>query len=228
MNQRDDTENPFAAPATIEPASASPASPTPQLVLKQTTFLNALGRWALIVSVSAAPSFLLGMIVTNGIPVAIIAMLIGVAIFILGFAFLDTLPFWRIWMSRRIPRRVIMTSFGIRLFVSIVFPIGFSNDMVVGMISTTGTSALFGENGLAGSGPAFAEMGAVQTLLTTLVCGVLLNCEVLALAVVFLAIFVCWDQITGRDSASPLPVSLPDQHPDNDFRDPESTSHAKS
>ena len=180
-------ENPFASPRGVDGSSAVIKEPKPKpLELKQTTFPNALARWTLICAVSAAPSFAMGLGITNANPLSVTAMVVGVLAFSLAYAFLDISPRWRRWMSQTASRRAIMTVFGIRVGASIVFPIAMMNDLFVGAFSLSAVQAIIRAFG---GPPADAGLGPFATLATTVLEGALLNVEILAVGLVFFAIF---------------------------------------
>lgn len=182
MSENPSATNPFASPADV--AEAAPLEEQNRLELKQTTFPNALARWTLICAVSAAPSFVLGLGVTDAKPLSIAAMVAGIMAFAVAYAFLDISPRWRRWMSQSASRRAIMTVFGIRIGISIVFPIAMMNDMMFGMVSLLSIQAI----ATMGSPAQDGGLGPFATLTTTVLEGVLLNAEILVVGLFCYAI----------------------------------------
>ena len=130
----DPSQNPYAAPSeladlpTLEEREGNRARPT---------FGNALFRWSLVCIVSAGPSFFLGCLTIGNHWVGVPAMIFGVALYAVAYASLDIRPIWRQWMSNKVTRNCIIAAYGVRVLVSIAFPVGIANDMWAGMFSLT-------------------------------------------------------------------------------------------
>ncbi|MDG2381498.1 MAG: hypothetical protein P8N76_07480 [Pirellulaceae bacterium] len=93
-------------------------------------------RWNIICGVSSIPSFLLGINFCET-STAIGAMLVGILLFALAYTYLD-LRLFRSWRtSNPAFRRAMLTSFGVRLTASALFPIGVMADVWTGLISVT-------------------------------------------------------------------------------------------
>lgn len=165
-----ESANPYASP--VEFADGDAATDV-AIELKETTFANALFRWSFICVVSAGPSFFLGLAVTNADVACIVAMILGIAAFIFGYATLDTRPIWRRWMSTPILRTSIITAYTIRCVVSVLVPVGMANDMMIGMASVSvGTVGKWFENSPT------QGMSSVFAFATTIVQGTLLSLEI--------------------------------------------------
>jgi len=133
-------------------------------------FPRQLGIWTLICSISAAPSFFLAIMEFNE-PGQVLAMLLGIACFILAYASLGSTPLWRRW--RRSPRfrRTVQIGYGTRLAISVLSITIFANvpfpifmDMYLGAVSLGVINSL-----------GFDEKAAAGIFLTTLLQGSLLN-----------------------------------------------------
>lgn len=96
-------------------------------------------RWALVCSISAAPSFAFGLITTDG---RIAGMLVGILIFIVGYTWIDFRTAERPWRRRRRVRRTLRMVYGTRIAISILFPIGAYLDLFCGLISITITEPI--------------------------------------------------------------------------------------
>lgn len=168
MSGQDSLPNPYAPSAELETSQGLPPSTEhPKDPEKRVSLLWTFVRWFAVCTISAVPSFVVGVgLATNQIA----AMLIGIALFIVGYTLLDyatadTKP-------RRDPRvsRTLKIAYGTRIAISIIFPIAFFLDMFCGMVSMTVTQSVMlldqTESG---------EMGFFATLLTTIVQGFVLN-----------------------------------------------------
>ncbi len=129
-------------------------------------------------------------------------MLIGVAAFVLAYtAIAVSRPSRRLMSSIRI-RRAIYTAYGIRVATSICFPIAMKNDMMCGILSVGVTSPLFD----ATNGNKLENFW--QILITTIVQGILLNGEIIALILLFLGGAVMWGAAHRAFRARGLPGGL--------------------
>ena len=175
--------NPYTAPADVE----LQADEVDKFVEPQPTSLTrALVRWSCVCVVGTAPSFYFGLGLSNH-PLEVPAMLIGVAAFVLAYtAIAVSRPSRRLMSSTRI-RRAIYTAYGLRVAVSICFPIAMMNDMMCGILSVGVTGQLIGAISI-------KELETFwQILITTIVQGILLNGEIIALILLFLGAAAMWD-----------------------------------
>lgn len=136
-------------------------------MLKMPKPFVALCWWTLICSLSAAPSFVLGLSFDNAVP----GMLAGVATFIASYTLLSCTPFARRLYSNRIWRRTIRVGYGTRMALSLFsglaligFPFTMLPDMYCGILAVGATNAIVGKD----KGFAFAYAA-------TVIEGVLLN-----------------------------------------------------
>jgi hypothetical protein len=91
--------------------------------------------WSVICLISAAPSFFFG-VSLHGTAPPIVAMLLGIAVFIGLYTWASGTRFFRRLRRHPYARRCLFIGYGTRLFISIVFPIGIYVDMVCGIVST--------------------------------------------------------------------------------------------
>ena len=175
-----DSSNPYAAP-TVEATARESVKGTE---LKQVSIFNALARWTLICALSAIPSFVFGFSFTQHY-LKVPAMIAGVLVFAVSYAYIDVRPRWRRWMADGLTSNCIKWTYGLRIAASIIFPVGGFNDLLVGMLSVNAVGAVF--RGFSGGG-AGQISNPVQIFVTTLVQGLLLNVELLLIAMLLIGI----------------------------------------
>ena len=183
------SSNPYAAPASVEEAAA-PALPPLRLAL----------RWTGICGASAIPSFFFGMGVCQH-PLQIPLMLFGVLCFAFTYTMIAQSEPWRRLLADRVRRGCVITAYGCRIGFSVFLPIGWANDLFVGMISVQGVGTLFG------GGETLTNPWRI--LLTTLVQGVLLNVQVFLAILLFIGISraYLWFRSPKRSSHTPASAS---------------------
>ena len=126
-------------------------------------------RWFSICSLCAVPSFIVGFGVTNG---RYGAMLTGIMIFSVCYTLLDYGTARQPWRSRKLIRRTLRTTYGTRIAITILFPIGYVLDLFCGMLSIRLTQAIAGTE-FTTDGPGLHTFANV--LLTTLIQGSIMN-----------------------------------------------------
>ncbi len=131
-----------------------------------TTLGRTVARWLAVCSLSAIPSFVFGMIVTNN---QIAGMVVGILIFVVGYSWLDFQTASRPWRRNRRIRRTLRISYGTRIAISILFPIGGFLDAICGAFTLGITAPLTGVQ------PGVESIGFFGALLATLVQGCILN-----------------------------------------------------
>jgi hypothetical protein len=163
--------NPYAPTLAVEdhhdPAESSPlvgAVGRPQ-TLRRIAF-----RWFLICGLSAIPSFVFGLSLTGG---RVWGMLTGIVIFALLYTWLDYRTASRPFRQQRLWRRTLKITYGTRIGMSIVFPLGMFPDMYCGLLAVGLTQLVLGSD--LSSWDATGGMTFGIALLTTLVQGCLLN-----------------------------------------------------
>ncbi|MAI70661.1 MAG: hypothetical protein CMM01_07095 [Rhodopirellula sp.] len=153
--------NPFAPPETKPelPEALKPAIGTE----KPRSLPWIACRWLLVCSVSAVPSFYLGVGVSDG---QIAAMGLGVLFFAVGYTFLDCKTATRPIRQIRLVSITLRLVYATRMIITVLFPIGLFVDMFCGILSVGCTESIFGSSVIK------TFPGA---LFTTLVQGVILN-----------------------------------------------------
>lgn len=133
----DDRINPYAfGPAA--PESAPPERPADEGQPRYPSLLRTAVRWTFVCGIAAAPSYVLGWGITNGNG----GMLAAVFSFILLYIFADYLT--RSWPLRRQPAisATLVTVYTLRIFASVVFPVGLMVDIPTGMVMMSLTVGL--------------------------------------------------------------------------------------
>lgn len=158
-------ENPFQSPATTSyVVDGEPQQEQDDLAAAT---VKAAIRWFLICGISAIPSW----VIASGHTTAVIGgMATGVLMFAVGYTFLD------VW-TRRHPLRqrpdvktTLAITYGTRIAISLLFPIGFFVDIFCGIFAVSITAFFFQAADLD-----IAQMEFTSTLVTTLIQGCLLN-----------------------------------------------------
>lgn len=169
--------NPFAAPltsATIEPLPGNP-NPLPPPKLP-----NVVAKWLLVCAFAAGPSFFIGGSLGGWRFSAVLGMVIGVLIFVIGYSAFEFTTTVQQQISDPVSRRAAWIAYLTRIGISIAFPIGvfvdvFCGAFAVGISSTiTGIQTDFG-NGYRGGSEVSAWIECLQFTFTTVAQGILLN-----------------------------------------------------
>jgi len=106
-----------------------------------------LAKWFLVCGISAGPSFLLGLIVANSQLSQIAGMLAGVITFIIAYTILECHPKVRVLIRKRFVRTTARIGYGMRMLVSVVFPLGAYLDISTGILSIGIVNFFFGVSG---------------------------------------------------------------------------------
>jgi len=104
-------------------------------------------------------------------------MLMGVATFVLAYAWISGAQWVHHARSQRFVDRTLMIGYGTRVAISFILPVGIAVDLFVGMFAVQTVQGFFGE-----------DHGFWVTYLTTLVQGALLNVLLLAFMAVVYAV----------------------------------------
>ena len=137
-------------------------------------------RWFAICSLCAVPSFLVGWQITNA---RYDAMLTGIFIFSVGYTALDYGTARQSWRRQRLIRRTLRTMYGTRIAITILFPIGYTLDLLCGSFSIQLTEAIAGAEFRTDD----SRFHAFDTvLLTTLIQGCVMNLVVAAYGLLIL------------------------------------------
>ena len=96
--------------------------------------LRALGRWTLVCSISAAPSFFWACGLHQDLH-HIAAMVCGIGVFVLAYTMMECTRTYQRIIELPYVRRTALIGYGTRVAISIIFPIGLALDVFVGMCS---------------------------------------------------------------------------------------------
>ena len=131
------------------------------------TFTSRLLVWTVICCISAVPSFYWAAQEFRQ-QEHIVAMLLGVAIFILTYTFISGTAYAQRLHQRPLVRRTLYVGYGTRIVLSILFPVALALDFACGIVSGVVIGVVF--EGLPGGIESF-----VAILAWTLVQGTVLN-----------------------------------------------------
>lgn len=140
-------------------------------------------RWIAVCLCSAVPSFLFGFMSTGG---EIWAMLTGIAIFAAGYTTLDYQTAGQAWRRKRLIRKTLRVTYGTRIAITILIPLGAYLDVICGMVSHTVAGVLIDSASLESVGS--VRIGYWPALLITLIQGCVLNVVLAVYGAVILGI----------------------------------------
>jgi hypothetical protein len=123
-------------------------------------------KWLLVCGLSAIPSFMFGAAATRG---QYGGMLLGILAFVAGYTWLDRYTATRHWRRDSKTQRTLRVAYGTRIALSVLFPIGAWMDVILGATSVHLYYLASGEH------IDNESFGVVDTFLTTLIQGCLLN-----------------------------------------------------
>lgn len=158
--------NPYAPTTEISSEAKLPEEP---FSVRRLTLRQTIRRWVIICTISAAPSFLWGFMITSG---QVLGMMAGILTFIVLYTFADFRTAGTRFRQMKTVHRTLQIAYITRITISIIFPIAFYVDIACGLLVVSimeGTG--IGING-APSGP---TAGFFPTFFTTLLQGVALN-----------------------------------------------------
>ena len=167
------SQNPFEAPQHVD---SQPA--VAEMIEKPFRPGPVFGKWLLICSISAAPSFFWGWAVLGEQDViSAAAMVAGILTFVVLYVWIESLPFVRSKLADRRLRRAVKIGYGIRIGMSIIFPVAIILDLYCGVMSVGVVNTVLGVEGFesVSTNSAFPLFKLIQFYLTTLVQGVVLN-----------------------------------------------------
>ena len=135
------SNNPYQAPSTYTGA------PTAELVeeIKPPNVGLISFKWLLICVVSAGPSFFWGLAIGEQQWSAVLGMILGVLTFTVAYIVFECLPFTQRIMRDRHLKLAAQIGYGTRMGISILFPIGLSIDMLVGLAAIGTAQAVTGQ-----------------------------------------------------------------------------------
>ena len=168
--------NPYAVPissSAIAPDRGN-QDPLPPPQLSQVFF-----KWLVICAIAAAPSFVIGGSMGNWRTAAVLGMVIGVLIFVVGYTALEFTTAIQEQMQKPVSRRASWIAYLTRVAISIVYPVGVFVDILCGVFAIGLSTPV---TGIADGGFGRGEIVNVseaalcfQFALTTVFQGVLLN-----------------------------------------------------
>ena len=131
-------------------------------------------KWLFVCAVSATPSFIIayGIDESDG-STKVLAMLCAILIFVLGYTIAEKTKYAQALLNKSMVRTTAWIGYGTRILMTVIFPVGFTADMITGMFAISISGALTGwsESDLHGdSNQVFAWY-----FLTTIIQGILLN-----------------------------------------------------
>jgi hypothetical protein len=191
------SENPFESTSNEaaygEPETEADLSP-PRSRARIVTY------WIVVCSVSAIPSFLMGLDVVQS-PGGVSAMVVGVLLFIGAYVLLDVRYLEPLARRKRNFRTAMLWGFGLRATASLLLPAGLMLDMLPGLLSVTIVRMIFplppGIHSPNGFPYDRSVLGFFPALLTTLLQGVIMNA---LLWPVILALYAALDFFRGKDA----------------------------
>lgn len=185
----DDKINPFQAPQAKIPI---PLNLVDTELKSKNGWLVAL-KWTVICTISAAPSFFVAMTTTGDqAPFSsAVGMLLAILLFICVYTYAEMTPFIRRLMLDRRKKLSARITYGIRMGISIIFPIALPIDFMIGIVSVSMTSALLGggERGFTGG----KDLSLAVTgwhFVTTILDGLIMNFIVFGLMIIVFGICV--------------------------------------
>ncbi len=128
-------ENPYQSTSIhLDP----PAEAAPVLVQPgpRPNFWWLLSKWGFVCTLSALPSFFWGCSISALDGMKIAAMCSGIAVFSIAYACVESLARVREFMSDVRIRRTARVGYGTRIAISLIFPVGATLDLFVGIMST--------------------------------------------------------------------------------------------
>lgn len=172
MTERASTEpalNPYASPAAVNESSGSRVEHFP---IPRSQPHWAFVRWFFICYACAAPSFFLGSGFGSS-SVRYAGMTCGILVFVLLYTAAECSDALRRWRAKPGVERTLAIGFGLRVAISLIFPIGLYLDMFLGLFAVGLSNRLGFPVERRGFGSAWVEFA--NFFVTTLVQGGLVN-----------------------------------------------------
>ena len=160
--------NPYSSPQPVPNETAVLVEPQ-----RRSRPLRALGRWTLICSISAAPSFFWGCALHPALEHSV-GMICGILVFVIAYTVVECTHYYQQIITRPHIHRTALIGYGTRILISVVFPVGLAIDMMTGMVSVGIIQNISPSDSYDWSegGP---DVSAFAVFLTTVVQGILLN-----------------------------------------------------
>ncbi len=150
------------------------------------------GKWFLICSISAAPSFILGAMSTDE---KYAGMIVGILIFVVGYTCLDFMTAQDPWRQVPVIRRTLKITYGTRIAASLSMA-GTPLDMLCGIMSISFGSLIFGS---IDGDQVSSFFGA---LFVTLIQGMILNAVLLVYGSIILSVQMLYKKWSTRTTGS--------------------------
>jgi hypothetical protein len=167
VSETEPTLNPYAPATAVENDPPANTGRIHDEFARQLSLPRTAIRWLVVCSLSAIPSFVFGLAVTDG---QMAGMIVGILIFVAAYTILDYQTASRAFRQKPALRRTLRIAYGTRIAISILFPLGAYLDVICGILSVGLTQGITGVEFRAAD-----PMGFFGVVFTTLVQGILLN-----------------------------------------------------
>lgn len=195
-----DPDNPFQSPAAISPAAEAERPPASGAL--GVAIAKGAIRWFLVCGISAIPSWVIARDQTSAV---VGGMVTGILLFAIGYTFLDVATRNHWLRQQRAMKWTMRITYGTRMAISLLYPVGFFVDLWCGLVAVSATSFLFRTI----THHDIEPMHFASTLITTLVQGCLLNC---VLAIYGLVVYaVCSAFFAGVKRSQAAMENRPDR-----------------
>lgn len=183
--------NPYQPTVEVSEPQVAPES-DPESPPEPATLGRVAVRWFVVCGISAVPSFFFGFLVTSG---QIAGMLLGIFLFAVGYTLIDhSTANWPL-RQKRLIRRTLRFTYGTRIAISIIFPVGMYLDLLCGAVSMGIVNSVFVDGMEFGSD---SQMTFFSTLFTTLVQGCVLNVVLAIYGSLVLGVHAAATALKGR------------------------------
>jgi hypothetical protein len=156
-------------------------------------------RWTVVCGFAAAPSLVLGYLVS---PHQFAAMLLGIGCFIALYIYVDRMTENWAWRKTTIIRRLLVFCYGCRIAISIIYPLGVTIDMLAGLVSMAIVGADFTPRRDTDVVPE-EPMSFLLTFVLTIIQGTLLNVILAAWGLLSFLVVRAYQFVASPVSATP-------------------------
>ena len=171
-----------SADSNVESQSETQSETQPNLI-------KMFGKWSLICTLSAIPSFVLGSLSTDN---QYLGMATGIFLFIIGYVCLDRYTWNFAWRKNPVIRRILRVMYTTRIAISCSM-MGTPLDMACGIAALGATHLLMQNLGVLGGPDDF-----IAALIGTIFQGIILNAVLLSYGLVLLACYAGYKRWTGK------------------------------
>jgi len=182
-------DNPYQSPVA-EPLDIPVASPVGVAPLNAKRMGWIFAKWLLVCYVSAAPSFFWGSVISEFNLVNVLAMILGIFVFVIGYTLVEFTSFVRKSLLFSPLRLTFRIGYWTRIGVSILFPVGIYLDLFVGFLSVGISDSFFSTTIASGNSPDAVGASFFAFFFTTLIQGVFLNLLLFGYMVIVFGIIV--------------------------------------